>query len=124
MSNDGFRNNAMDLLTELIGCFLDTAPGRLEELRLAVKQRDVKAMERAAHNLRGSSGTIDRVARSAQGSHNAVEAGPLVELCAILESMAKTGSTEGSQALLIKVETEFERIRQRLCLRQSKHRGS
>jgi HPt (histidine-containing phosphotransfer) domain-containing protein len=114
----------MDLLTELIECFLDTAPDRLEELRLGVKQQDTKAIERAAHNLRGSSGTIDRVARQDPESRDAVEAGPLVELCTTLESMAKTGSMEGSEALLIKVETEFERIRQRLCLRQSKHGGS
>ncbi len=110
----------MDILSELIDCFLDTAPARLEELRVAVRQGDAKAIERAAHNLRGSSGTIDRVARSDQGSHNAVEAGPLVELCAALESMANTGSLEGSEALLIKVETEFERIRQRLCSRRSR----
>lgn len=48
MTNDDFRNNAMDLLTELIDCFLDTAPDRLEELRLGT----VKGEEHLVEGLR------------------------------------------------------------------------
>jgi two-component system, sensor histidine kinase and response regulator len=43
-----------DLLRELAGIFLDSTPGHLAALRIAVRDRDSRALEAAAHLLRGS----------------------------------------------------------------------
>ena len=43
-----------DLLLELAQLFIDTCPGMLNEIREAIGNRDAAALQRTAHNLKGS----------------------------------------------------------------------
>jgi len=45
-----------ELLHEIIGLFLDEAPVRMGEIRVAISDRNGNALERAAHSLKGSVG--------------------------------------------------------------------
>ncbi|HEY3132122.1 MAG TPA: Hpt domain-containing protein [Acidobacteriota bacterium] len=112
-----------EILDELIDCFLDTAPARLLELRAAVQGGDAEEIRRLAHNLRGASATLDRVASSVAGGNSFVEADCLIELCTMFESACSAGSLEGSEVLLSKLENEFERVRQRLSSRRRSKAG-
>ncbi len=44
------------VLREVVRIFLDTSPGQLVEIRLALERRDAPALQRAAHTLKGSVG--------------------------------------------------------------------
>lgn len=48
----------VSLIRELAGLFLDESPHRLEEIRDAITQRDVRRLQRAAHTLKGSVGNF------------------------------------------------------------------
>src|SRR6266498_1426123 len=47
-----------DLIVELIDLYLDDAPKLVGEIRRAAKGGDANAIKRAAHALKGSSGSI------------------------------------------------------------------
>lgn len=48
----------LELVTELIELFLEESPKLLTDVRIAVQRRDAKAIERAAHRLKGSAGNF------------------------------------------------------------------
>ena len=50
----------LELVTELIELFLESAPKLLGDVQRAVERRDSKAVERAAHRLRSSAGNFGR----------------------------------------------------------------
>ena len=50
----------LELVTELIELFLERAPKLLADVQRAVERRDAKAVERAAHRLKGSAGNFGR----------------------------------------------------------------
>ncbi len=56
----------LELLQEMAQLYLDEYPSQLEALRLAVRRRDAKGVERAAHSLKGSVGNF-----GAYAAHNA-----------------------------------------------------
>jgi HPt (histidine-containing phosphotransfer) domain-containing protein len=48
----------MDLLKEVVEIFLEDAPNLVSALRLAVRNGNAEAMERAAHTLKGAAANI------------------------------------------------------------------
>ena len=80
-------------LDGLISDFLEDSSKRLEALRGAVQSGDAKALERAAHALKGSSGNMGL--RRMQ------------ELCRHLESIGKSGAVERAGALMESLEGEW-----------------
>ena len=94
-----------DLLSRVVGSYLEAAPAMLDALRHAVETTDAKALSAAAHRLRGSSAQLG--------------AGRVAELCAELEHNGN-GSGKTPAALLRELEEEFGRARAALedeCLR-------
>lgn len=94
-----------DLLSRVVGSYLEAAPAMLDALRRAVETTDAKALSAAAHRLRGSSAQLG--------------AARVAELCAGLEHNGN-GSGRPPAALLRELEEEFGRVRDALeeeCLR-------
>lgn len=84
------------LLLELVGIFVDEAPGRLVELQGAAAARDAATVERVAHSLKGSAGILG--------------AARLRAASAELEERAITKRLDGAPGLLAPLEGELERV--------------
>jgi two-component system sensor histidine kinase/response regulator len=48
----------IDLLNELVGVFLDSYAPLMDELRRALKQRDARGIQMAAHSMKTTVGTL------------------------------------------------------------------
>jgi signal transduction histidine kinase/DNA-binding response OmpR family regulator len=90
-----------DVLAELFGLFLQATPGKLRALREAAESADATGLKLIAHGLKSSSGMLGLSA--------------MRELCARLEALGETGSTEGAGPLVRLLEDAFERARPWLC---------
>lgn len=86
-----------DLIVELIDLYLDDAPARCEAIRTAAAQLDGMLLKRAAHALKGSSGSLG-VCRVA-------------EICNVFEQSDCTASPAAIAPLLELFEREFARAR-------------
>jgi CheY-like chemotaxis protein len=86
-----------DLLVELVEDFFEDAASRLKELREAVNKGKAAAIERSAHALKGSSGSLG--------------ARRMAEICSELQELGATGDITRIPALLECLEGEFERVR-------------
>ncbi len=84
------------LLFELVGIFVDEAPGRLVELQRAVAARDAATVERVAHSLKGSAGILGAACLRAASAE--------------LEERAITKRFDGAPGLLTPLEGELERV--------------
>jgi HPt (histidine-containing phosphotransfer) domain-containing protein len=89
-----------DPLKECVDLYLADTPACLAALRSTYDSRDGAAFKRAAHTLKGSSSNLG--------------ADQLAELCGELEDMAKTGSFDGADVLISKVEVEFAEVKKSL----------
>ena len=79
---------------ELLGEFLRTAPILVEDALKAIAARDAAAAERAAHTLKGSSGSIG--------------AGPLAEASRFLEEACRQGRFEEAEPLVGRIRTRLD----------------
>jgi signal transduction histidine kinase/DNA-binding response OmpR family regulator len=86
------KEEAPEIIAELVPLFLDDASEILAELRQAVKQGNAKRIQRAAHTLRGSSATFG--------------ATTLCNLCREQEEMCNGLVEKAAQ-----IEAEYERVR-------------
>lgn len=84
------------LLRELVGVFVEEAPGRLAELKRGAAARDATTVERVAHSLKGSAGLLG--------------AASLLAACAELEERAVAKRVDGVADLVARVEGELERV--------------
>lgn len=84
------------LLRELVGVFVEEAPGRLAELRRAAAALDAPTVERVAHSLKGSAGLLG--------------AASLRAVSAELEERALAKRVDGAADLVARVEGELERV--------------
>ncbi len=84
-----------DVVTEFIDVFLDDLPLRQERLRQAVSSRNPAELKSAAHALKGSAGSVGAVLVSG--------------LCGQIEAIGRTGTAEGTQELLSRLEPELTR---------------
>ncbi len=82
-----------DLLTMLVGHFVQDTPSKLAKLKEAVSQDRAVDLEMSAHSLKGSCGNLG-VVRMAQ-------------LCAELEMVSQTGELGAAARLIEQLEAEF-----------------
>jgi PAS domain S-box-containing protein len=85
-----------DFLKDLIEIYFDDADELLATLRKAIATLDIKALEYAAHRLKGSSGNLGAMT--------------LVGLLQKLEDAAEEGRLEQAPQLLGKIEAEYKRV--------------
>jgi HPt (histidine-containing phosphotransfer) domain-containing protein len=55
-----------EFVSELVGAFLEEAPGILEDLRSAYAERDAERFKRAAHSLKSNANTFGALAFGAK----------------------------------------------------------
>jgi CheY-like chemotaxis protein len=85
-----------NLLSQVIGLFLEDCPARLAALRSAVSRGDAKAIQFVAHALKGSAGTLS--------------ANALCEAAAGLEEIAAEGRMGEAAAAACVLELETEKV--------------
>jgi two-component system, sensor histidine kinase and response regulator len=86
-----------DIVAELAQMYLEEVPLRLTELRDAVEIGDAPSVERIAHTLKGSSGSMGAVGMEV--------------ICAGLEEIGGSEELETAPALISRLEEEFGRVR-------------
>ena len=82
-----------ELLQELLDFFLEMAPQQLQDLGTVVAAGDVAGVDLQAHSMKGGAANVGAV-----------------RLCAAareLEMLAKAGSLEGADAMLVRIREEF-----------------
>jgi CheY-like chemotaxis protein/HPt (histidine-containing phosphotransfer) domain-containing protein len=84
------------VLAEVIGIFIDEAPGHLATLRAAVDGGDAQAIVRVAHAMKSS-------------SHN-VGASQLGDMCKQMELLGKSGDLVAAQPMLQAIELHFRAL--------------
>ncbi|MEM7356763.1 MAG: response regulator, partial [Acidobacteriota bacterium] len=86
-----------DFVHQVFSVFLQDTPARLAAIRQALEQDDAVALQRTAHGLKGSSASLG--------------AETMAALCAEIEERARGGASAGADALLARLEDQFERVR-------------
>jgi HPt (histidine-containing phosphotransfer) domain-containing protein len=89
-----------DIVAELAGMFLEDARSRLVAVEEALQKGDAPAVERAAHALKGGSGSMG--ARGMSG------------LCAQLEDIGASGDLSQGSELLGRIREELGRVEREL----------
>jgi HPt (histidine-containing phosphotransfer) domain-containing protein len=104
---DDFRSagaGANDFVINLIDQYLEEAAGRMTALKEAVERGDAPALKLASHALKGTSGSV--------GAHR------LAAICGALETLARDAIFDGTPAVVIELEDEFQRVRAALLVEQ------
>jgi CheY-like chemotaxis protein len=86
-----------ELLREVAGIFLTQLPKHMEKIRKAISDRDAKALDRAAHALKGSAANL-----LAQG---------VVGAASRLEEVGRSGSVAGSKEAVASLEEELGKLK-------------
>jgi len=86
-----------DLIVELIDLYLEDAPQWVEAIRAAVAQADAASIKRAAHTLKGSSGSVGVC--------------QVAEICKLFEQTDFSIPAASSETLMQLLDREFERAR-------------
>jgi len=86
-----------DILNELIELFLDDVPPQLVVLREAVEGGNADSVERVAHTLKGSCGTMGAIR--------------MAKVCEQLQEVGASEDLMKAPTLLDQLETEFDRVR-------------
>ena len=86
-----------DLIVELIDLYLDDAPQWTAAIRAAITEPDAIALKRAAHTLKGSSGSMG--------------VRQVAEVCRLMEQMECGALVATGEVLLELLDREFERAR-------------
>ncbi|MGH7302703.1 MAG: Hpt domain-containing protein [Candidatus Rokuibacteriota bacterium] len=84
------------LLSELVGIFVDDGPKRLQAIRAALTEADVRQVEHVAHNLKGSAAILG--------------ATRLQTAALALEDAAHEGHTENGPDLVAQIAGELDRV--------------
>jgi len=86
-----------DLIVELIDLYLEDAPQWVEAIRAAVAQADAASIKRAAHTLKGSSGSVGVC--------------QVAEICKLFEQTDFDSLPARGETLMQLLDREFERAR-------------
>jgi len=86
-----------EFLADVINSYLEDAPQLLNSLSEALPQGDLKLLKQAAHTLKSTSATV--------GAMN------LSELCKVMEAMEGEKVSEERASLLLKIRTEYEKVK-------------
>lgn len=89
-----------DIVAELTGMFLEDARSRIEAVEVSLQKGDATAVERAAHALKGGSGSM-----GAKGMSG---------LCAQLEDVGASVDLSRAPELLGRIREELGRVEQAL----------
>ena len=89
-------NGGSNLVTRIIGVYLNDAPDRLRSMQEAVARGDAAGMGRTAHAFKSASANL-----GAKG---------LAELCLRMESLGRASSTTGADRLMTEIETEYRQV--------------
>ncbi|MFN8095670.1 MAG: response regulator [Vicinamibacteria bacterium] len=95
------------LLDEVVATFVRIAPVRIGALRKAARGHDPVALERAAHSFYGSCGNL--------GCRR------MADLCARLELLGRSGSTEGAAEAVREIEEAYAAVKPTLLALPSRH---
>jgi PAS domain S-box-containing protein len=95
------------LLTALIDTFLSDAPRLVEAARRGLQHGQTEEVRRAAHTLKSNGATFGATSLS--------------ELSRQLEALARSGTLEGADALIARIDTEYARVR--IALETVRERG-
>jgi PAS domain S-box-containing protein len=95
------------LLAALIDTFLRDAPRLVDDVRRGLQQGRMDEVRRAAHTLKSNGATFGAMSLS--------------ELSRALESLARSGTLEGTAELIARLEAEYERVR--IALETVRERG-
>jgi two-component system, sensor histidine kinase and response regulator len=95
-----FGASAHEMLKTLIQIYISDSPALLVEMSKALQDRDSVTMAKAAHALRSSSANLGAVG--------------LAGFCRIVEDIARTDSTEGTESAIAQIQTEYERVKEAL----------
>jgi len=85
------------LLTALIDTFLSDAPRLVEAARRGLEHRQTDEVRRAAHTLKSNGATFGATSLS--------------ELSRQLEGLARSGTLEGADELIARIDAEYEQVR-------------
>ncbi|HUJ08389.1 MAG TPA: response regulator [Verrucomicrobiae bacterium] len=94
----------VELFQELVTLFISESAELLDQIHAAIARGDSKALERAAHSLKGSVGAF----RAKSATHAAQQ----------LEDQAKRGSSQEAEPLCATLEAEIGRLKQALAEHQ------
>ena len=86
-----------DLIVELIDLYLEDAPQWVEAIRAAVAQADAASIKRAAHTLKGSSGSVGVC--------------QVAEICKLFEQTDFDSLPARGETFMQLLDREFERAR-------------
>jgi two-component system sensor histidine kinase/response regulator len=86
-----------DIVREVLTVFLADAPIRVAAIDDAIRAGEGQSLQRAAHALKGASGSIGAVA--------------LQTCCRELEEIGKAGALDGAPELGRRIQEEFARVR-------------
>jgi HPt (histidine-containing phosphotransfer) domain-containing protein len=84
------------MVTELVRLYLSDSPALIEQIQQAIAVANTDNLRRAAHTLKGNSSQLGMMTLS--------------ERSAELENLAKSGSTDGAEGMLERIQNEFERV--------------
>jgi two-component system sensor histidine kinase/response regulator len=96
----GMSLGGSDFLATMVTMYLETTPQLLETLQRAVVDGDLRAIQRASHDLKSSSATLG--------------AGLLASRCLKLESLARSGTITGAAELVADILEGFAAVRPEL----------
>lgn len=87
-----------ELVLELLDIYQEDFVTKRKALETAILSKDLQKVKETAHSMKGASGNI-----SAKALH---------AVCLQMESMAKTGTTDGMERLLPTIDQLFSQIQQ------------
>ncbi|MGH9561551.1 MAG: response regulator, partial [Terracidiphilus sp.] len=85
-----------ELLDELVRLFVESSPAAMQEMRQALNERDAHCLDRLAHTMKGSSGSL--------GANRVSEA------ALVLEMRARSGALENAGELIDSLQSELDRV--------------
>jgi len=89
-----------ELMTDLVNLFLSESPAMLSRVRQAVEAGDARALERAAHSLKGALKSLS--------------AGPAAEAAFRLETIGRGGGLDQAEAAFAELRQQIDRLEQEL----------
>lgn len=99
--------HADEVVGELIDCYLEDAPRRLQTIQDAVNQGNARVLHNSAHSLKGLSISLG--------------ANSLAEICQTLERIGRAGTTVEASSFVDQLAVEYERVEAALLLERPNH---
>ena len=93
-----------DLFTELVDLFVTDAKVQIAELRRALREGDLRLLERTAHTLKSSCGNVGALTMS--------------KLCFEIEQLGRASKLDGAGPLVERTAEQYERVQ--VALNQQK----